>query len=298
MAAGADEPGGGGEQPAGISDNVIVGFRRGCITSRVGIGTRLARGSDEDEHSFRRSSRLRLWLGYMPALAKRDYSDSQIRGRRQAVGEVLLAVAVHSALRLEVDGRENIPARGAALLVSNHVSHVDPLVLWAIGFQLGRRIRVLAVQEAFEKPLVGSVVRKLGWIPLKPEHGAEALDRIRVALQKGDLVLIYPEGTIPAVGQIVPARPGAAFAALQSSVAVIPVATIGLDKNAQARRQVWRLWRRSRVIVRIGAPILPDALSAVAQDAGYQAASEALLATVRSLLAAGPVGRAPGPYQR
>jgi 1-acyl-sn-glycerol-3-phosphate acyltransferase len=179
---------------------------------------------------------------------------------------------------VRVIGAEHIPSRGAALLVANHVSHFDPVVLSVVAYRLGRQVRPIAVQELFDKPVLGNVAKVLGWIPVSYGRGTDVLTEARQALARGDLVLIYPEGTIPTPGIIAPARRGAAVIAVSARVPVIPIGTAGLEAHVRLRP-----WRRQQATVRIGHPIQHSALEKVAIDSGYRAASELLLEIVRNL---------------
>lgn len=198
-----------------------------------------------------------------------------------AIGAIA-SLIVRVAIRLHVDGAEHIPADEPALLVANHVSHFDPVVLSVIAHRLGRQVRLVAVQEVFDKPVLGPVVKAIGWIPVSAASDAKAVVNAQAALARGDLVLIYPEGTIPAPGVLVTARPGAAAIAIRARVPTIPIASDGLGGGAGSRT-----WRRRRVTVRIGSPIGYARLEAAAAGTGFAAASELLLGAVRGLAASG-----------
>jgi 1-acyl-sn-glycerol-3-phosphate acyltransferase len=197
-----------------------------------------------------------------------------------AAAGLIASLIVRVVVRLRVHGVEHIPAEEPALLVANHVSHFDPVVVSVIAHRHGRQVRLVAVQELFEKPLLGSLAKAVGWIPVTSGGKATAITEALAALARRDLVLIYPEGTIPAAGATVPARPGAAVIAIRARVPAIPVASDGLGRDA------WTLTRpRRRVTVRIGCPINYTSLEATADNAGYAAAAELLLAAVRGLAA-------------
>jgi 1-acyl-sn-glycerol-3-phosphate acyltransferase len=194
------------------------------------------------------------------------------------VAASISSLVVRMTVRLRIYGAEHIPSHGAALLIANHVSQFDPVVISVVAHRLGRQVRLVTLQELFDKPALGSLVRALRWIPVSHGHGADVLARAQEALVQGDLVLIYPEGTIPAPAVIVPARRGAAVISVHAQVPVVPIVSSGLERYIRRRS-----WRRRQVIVRIGCPINHATLASVAADAGYEAASELLLAVVRSL---------------
>lgn len=192
------------------------------------------------------------------------------------LGIRVLDAFVRLAVRLTVTGLDNLPASGPAIVVANHVSYLDPVVLLVLAHRRGRRLRALAVREAFARPVVGWFLRIGRQIPVgSGAQGTVALRAARQALARGDLVLVYPEGTI-AVERTVVARGGAGLLALSGGVPVIPVRTRGLERGSP------RAWRRRAYAV-IGRPIdltVPDGLRGRRR---YEAASEQMLAAIRSL---------------
>lgn len=195
-----------------------------------------------------------------------------------AVGIRMLAAFVRVATRTKVTGLANLPPRGPAIVVANHVSYLDPVVLVVLAHRRGRKMRILGSREAFERPVSGWWIRAGRHIPVGP--GADGLLAIRLAtaaLDRGDLVLIYPEGTIPGVEPVRAARGGAGLLALSSGVPVIPVASAGLERGAA------RWWQRRQVRVVVGLPVdLGDLAGATGRDR-YARASDLMLAAIRRL---------------
>jgi 1-acyl-sn-glycerol-3-phosphate acyltransferase len=204
-------------------------------------------------------------------------------GLAYPVAGTIASLVVRAAVRLRVHGAEHVPAAEPALLVANHVSHFDPVVLSVIAHRCGRQVRLVAVQELFDKPVLGPLARAVGWIPVSASRSEAAITAALAALARGDLVLMYPEGTIPAPGAAVPARPGAAAIAVRARVPTIPIGSAGLGAGYARPRP----WRRRPVTVRIGEPIGHAQLESAAAGAGYAAASELLLAAVRRLAGGG-----------
>lgn len=208
--------------------------------------------------------------------------SASLRGNRIYLATGLISsLIVRTTVRLRVIGAEHIPPKEAALLVANHVSRFDPVVLSVVLYRLGRQVRPVAVQELFDKPVIGDLAKALGWIPVRYGRSTDLLAQAQHALAHGDLVLIYPEGTIPRPGTMVPARRGAAVIALNARVSVIPIASIGLERHVR-----YRPWRRRDATVRIGRPIQHSILEKLVTDEGYGAASELLLERVRRLAGA------------
>lgn len=193
----------------------------------------------------------------------------------------LLDLWVRCTVRVRVRGLENIPARGPALLVANHVSFLDPAVLLAVVNRRPRRIRFLCVAEAFDKPVLGWLLRAGKQIPVggSGEARRDALAAARSALARGEVVLIYPEGTIPSPGHEVRPQRGAGMLALVSGAPIVPIATRGLERE----RRPWRPWRRAPAVVVIGAPLDITELPEGAEVDTFTTASERCLEAVRAL---------------
>src|SRR5687767_15101387 len=95
-------------------------------------------------------------------------------------------------------GGEKIPARGGAVIAANHVSHVDPLTFAHLLHDYGRLPRYLAKAGLFDVFFVGSVLRSAGQIPVyrQSADAAKAFSAAVEAVGRGQLVVVYPEGTI------------------------------------------------------------------------------------------------------
>ncbi len=185
----------------------------------------------------------------------------------------LLDAAVGALLRLHIEGAAHLPKDGPALLVANHVSHLDPVVLLAVAYRRGRRVRFLAVEEAFRRPVVGALLRAGRHIPVSPGAGLAALRGARAALAAGDLVLVARRDPIPPPGAAPAARGGAGLLAATAAVPVVPIGSYALDWSALPRR------RTAAVVV--GAPVAPPP-SARGRDR-YEAFGAELLARIREL---------------
>lgn len=214
-------------------------------------------------------------------IARQDMDGLPRRDERiYGVGAPLLSLAVRTVLDLRVVGLDHVPADGPALLVANHVSFLDPVVLLVLAHRRGRRVRVLAVSEAFTRPVTGYFMRAGGHIPVPDGRGKRsALRAAGAALDAGELVLVYPEGTI-AGAQQVPARGGVGFLLARHDVPVVPVGTAGLERGAG------RGWIRRPAVAVVGAPIT---VTRPPRDRGvprewYDDVSAALLERVRVLV--------------
>ena len=166
-----------------------------------------------------------------------------------AVVARLLDLVVRSVVRLRVLGIEHFPRQGPALLVANHVSWLDPVVLLVIGHRAGRKVRFLAVEEAFTRPVSGWFMRAGRNIPV-PSGGSGRLGALRAAreaLAAGELVLLYPEGTTAAGVAEADVKQGAGSLATSAGVPVIPIGSAGLERSERGPRR--------RAVVVIGPPL-------------------------------------------
>jgi 1-acyl-sn-glycerol-3-phosphate acyltransferase len=173
---------------------------------------------------------------------------------------------VNTLYRVRVDGLERIPEEGPALLVCNHVSFMDPLVLMA---NLRRPARFVMYYKIFNIPVLNFVFRTAKAIPIAgqkedPAVLQRAYDEVDAALADGELVCIFPEGGLTRDGDIAPFRPGVARILERRPVPVVPLALRGLWGSVWSRRDSMlhraRLPRRFRARVELvaGAPIAPS----------------------------------------
>ncbi|MBC8023655.1 MAG: MFS transporter [Burkholderiales bacterium] len=145
---------------------------------------------------------------------------------------------IHSVYRLEKRGLENIPEEGPAVVVCNHVSFVDALVILAAS---PRPIRFVMDHRIFKVPILSFVFRTGKAIPIAAAKENEALlnaayDRVAEALEAGELVGIFPEGRITESGELSPFRGGIRRIIERTPVPVVPLALKGLWGSFFSRR--------------------------------------------------------------
>ncbi len=152
-------------------------------------------------------------------------------------------------LRMSRVGREHIPRRGAAIIAANHRSFFDPFI---IGTMTRRPMYYMAKRELFElNPILSWLLGALGAFPVDRGHGdQDTIATVKQLLARGELVLIFPEGTRTRPGPLGRPRRGVGRIALETGAPVIPVSIIGTE----AIRRGWRL-RPHKVRVRAGAPL-------------------------------------------
>ncbi len=176
---------------------------------------------------------------------------------------VLLALVL-AFYRLRVKGGEHLPRKGGALLVANHVSFVDALL---IGAAAPRRVRFLMHRSFFALPLVGWFARRMGTLAIAAEDGASekarALAAAAEAARKGELVCIFGEGAITRTGTLQGFRRGLERIAREAEVPIVPVALERLWGSVfsfERGRAFWKLPRRLPypVDLAFGAPLASD----------------------------------------
>ncbi|HET9201180.1 MAG TPA: lysophospholipid acyltransferase family protein, partial [Dehalococcoidia bacterium] len=129
--------------------------------------------------------------------------------------------------RAEVEGLDNIPSSGGAILVANHMSNFDPGL---IGTTMKRRIRFMAKQELF-KPGLGLLLRLHGDFPVRRlERDSAAVRMAQQVVREGDILGMFPEGTRSKTASMNRAHPGTALLALRTGVPVIPAGITGTEK--------------------------------------------------------------------
>ena len=194
---------------------------------------------------------------------------------------LLLWMLTHTLYRLDVAGRERVPARGGALLVPNHVSMADAVLLLAA---LDRPVRFLMFKGSYEHPLVKPFAKILGVIPISSDQGPRemihSLREATQALQNGELVCIFPEGQMTRIGQMLPFRRGMERIMKGVDVPIIPVNLDGVWGSIfsfAGGRFLWKFPRHLPYPVRVtfGAPLAPTATSQESRQAVQDLSAEA-----------------------
>ncbi len=170
---------------------------------------------------------------------------------------------IHTIHRVKVVDGERIPKEGAAVLVCNHVSYVDAIVIMAAS---PRPIRFVMDHRIFRMPLLGWLFRTAKAIPIAPAKEDPALMEqafaaIAQALDEGDLVCIFPEGKLTRTGQISEFRGGISTILARSQVPVIPLALRGLWGHLLSHRsghlfeRAFKAGMRSHLSLAVGLPV-------------------------------------------
>ncbi|MCP2030479.1 1-acyl-sn-glycerol-3-phosphate acyltransferase [Okibacterium sp. HSC-33S16] len=138
--------------------------------------------------------------------------------------------ALFGALRLKqiVTGAENIPATGGAVLAITHFGYMDfALTEWMIWGRNRRRVRFLAKKGAFDKPVVGWLLRGMRHISVDMKAGAEAFSQAIVALKAGEMLGVFPEAGVNTSFTVRELKTGTIRMAAEAHVPVIPIAVWG-----------------------------------------------------------------------
>jgi 1-acyl-sn-glycerol-3-phosphate acyltransferase len=211
------------------------------------------------------------------------YRVPPITRRWWAFGHMVLVPPIIWMKRMRVRGAEHVPETGPVLIVSNHVSQWDPPTL---GFAARpRKSRYMAKLELFRIPVYNYVIWRLGAFPVE-RGGADrrALRLARDLLRRGEVLLMFPEGTRNPEGRLRPGLPGAGSLGLEPGVTVVPAAVWGSQKRFGPIRVV------------LGPPLDLSDLRDGPRSRRSQAAVERMMAAVAGLLpqAGGPAQRPPG----
>jgi len=158
-------------------------------------------------------------------------------------------------------GRLRIPRTGGALVLSNHQSHLDPVL---IGLCFNRRLNYVARDTLFGFAPFRWLIQSLDAIPIDREGlGLGGIKETLRRLKRGEMVLLFPEGTRTEDGWVAPLKPGFCALARRANVPLLPVALDGAFTS-------WPKWeklpRRAMVHVQIGEPLWPNEVAKLSDD--------------------------------
>jgi len=182
-------------------------------------------------------------------------------------------IIVNTLYRIRATGFENIPDKGPAIVVCNHVSFIDALIL---GGSVRRPMRFVMWYKIFDMPFLKFLFKNAKAIPIAsasedPEILNEAFAQIDDELAGGNVVCVFPEGGITRDGEVQPFRPGIEKILERRPVPVIPVALSGMWGSWFSRQQSGRLQRLpgklfARVEVRIGKAVTAGDVTAAGME--------------------------------
>ena len=158
-------------------------------------------------------------------------------------------------------GQKNIPRQGGVLVVSNHQSHLDPPL---VGMGCCRHMNYIARQTLFDFAPFGWLIHSINAIPI--DRGGFGLAGIKESLRRlkrGEMVLIFPEGTRTPDGEIKQFRPGITSLAVRSRAAILPA---GIEGAFECWPKRHRFPRPGKIHVHYGRPILPEEYDALSDQ--------------------------------
>ena len=174
-------------------------------------------------------------------------------------------ILIHTFYRVDKEGLDRIPREGACVIVCNHVSFVDAVVIAAC---VPRPIRFVMDHRIFALPLLNFIFRTMRAIPIAPEKEDAAMKErafadAAAALRDGEIVGIFPEGRITDNGELGRFRPGLQRILAEAPVPVVPMALRGLWGSFFSRAAGGQAMRRlrgvfSRIALVAGAPLAPE----------------------------------------
>jgi 1-acyl-sn-glycerol-3-phosphate acyltransferase len=167
-----------------------------------------------------------------------------------------------SALGMRVFGRRHVPRGGGVLVASNHQSHFDPVL---VGLAIDRRLNYLARKTLFKFAPFRWLIESLDAIPIDRDGiGVGGLKETLKRLKRGELVLVFPEGTRSPDGNVAPLKPGFVALARRGKVPVLPV---GIDGAFDAWPRTRKLPQRERIHLVFGPPLTPKEIAQLDDDA-------------------------------
>jgi 1-acyl-sn-glycerol-3-phosphate acyltransferase len=171
------------------------------------------------------------------------------------LAQVVTRIGTTLYFDLKVYGKNNVPARGGVLLVSNHQSYLDPPLL---GAHLPRPMSYLAKSELFENRLVAAIISWLNAFPVRQGAGdVGAVKETIRRLRQGHMLNVFPEGSRTEDGEMLPIQPGVALVIRKAGVPVVPVA---IDGAYEAWPKGAKFFHSHPIRVMYGPPMKLDGL--------------------------------------
>ncbi len=133
-------------------------------------------------------------------------------------------------LKFDFEGEENVPRTGGAILAINHVSYLDFAITGTAALPAGRFVRFMAKKEIFDNKLAGPLMRGMHHINVDRSNGSASFVAALRALKSGEIIGIFPEGTISTSFEIKGLKSGAVRLAMGAGVSVIPTIVWGSQR--------------------------------------------------------------------
>jgi 1-acyl-sn-glycerol-3-phosphate acyltransferase len=184
-------------------------------------------------------------------------------------------------LKFDFEGDENIPREGGAILAMNHVGYLDFALVGTAALPINRYVRFMAKKEIFDNKLAGPLMRGMHHICVDRSNGSASFVAALRALRGGEIIGIFPEGTISVSFEIKELKSGAVRLAMAAGVPVIPTVVWGSQRIWT--KKVKRNLRRKNVPITVafGAPLYFDKETDV--DAGEKLLRETMIASLHKV---------------
>jgi 1-acyl-sn-glycerol-3-phosphate acyltransferase len=214
----------------------------------------------------------------------------QKRGWAFTVGASILKPTLLAATsRTWIDG-EKIPATGGCIIAVNHISHADPLLVAHLVYDHGRLPRYLAKSGLFTNRYLGGFLTSAGQIPVErlSRNAIGAYDAAVRAIERGECIVIYPEGTLTRDPDLWPmkGKTGAARIALATGCPVIPVGQWGAQELLPPYTKTPHLVPRKEIVMKVGDPVpLEDLVAAPQTPEVTLLATDRIMTAITALVA-------------
>jgi 1-acyl-sn-glycerol-3-phosphate acyltransferase len=192
--------------------------------------------------------------------ASRAEGDWRAHGTAYELVRVLTAPARRGLIRLRVYGTEHLPAEGPVILVANHLSFFDSVLLM---FSLPRPVAFIGKAEYTDNAITNWLFCGAGMIPVRREDPGDlprVFEEVAEVLQRGEVIGVFPEGTRSRDGMVHRGHVGAAHLALTTGAPIVPVGIVGTDRVLPTGSRIVRPFRQAAIT--LGEPI-------DAQELGY-----------------------------
>ena len=186
-------------------------------------------------------------------------------------------------IQFDFRGVENLPRTGGAILCMNHVGYLDFALVGTAALPTNRYIRFMAKKEIFDHKISGPLMRGMHHISVDRDNGSSSFVRALRALRKGEIVGIFPEGTISRSFEIEDLKSGAVRMSMSAGVPIIPVAVWGSQRIITKKRKPDFKRHKHPVHVAFGEPFLvPKGSDVDAIEVELKAKMQKLLDSVQS----------------
>ncbi len=195
------------------------------------------------------------------AIKVKEVAESWLKGLFYRAVRNSARIAGVALFDLRCVGRQNMEFEGAALVLSTHQSHFDPVL---IGLSFNGRMNYLARRSLFNNRLLGTIIYLLDAIELdRDRSGIAGLKETLKRLKGGKKVLVFPEGTRTSDGKIAPLKPGFLAVARRSKVPLVPIAITGAYEALPRTSKLPRLYP---ICMAVGEKIEADTIAGLSDD--------------------------------